>query len=157
MTVLLAAAEKIWQLEQQGNLAVLWFEAMVVAVWGNGLKTLGGWFGTKFVSGIVSWGLLTGGATAYGQRGMRTLKGKVTDRHHEPLRGAIVQVENEQTGAVASYITDRQGSYSFKHLSQNDDYKVWATYRSQRSGSREITHFDSKPEKVIGLTIKLEY
>jgi hypothetical protein len=129
---------------------------MVVAVWGNGLKTLTSRFGIKFVFGIVSFGLLTGGTTSYAQRGTRTLRGTVTDRHHEPLKGAVVQAQNEQTGAVTSYITDRQGSYSFKHMSQNDDYKVWATYRRQRSSSREISHFDSKPEKVIGLTIKLE-
>ena len=78
------------------------------------------------------------------------------DRHHEPLKGAVVQLQNEQTGAVMSYLTDRQGSYSFKRLLQDDDYKVWATFRGDKSRSREISHFDSKPDKVIALTIRLD-
>jgi hypothetical protein len=104
---------------------------------------------------VGALGLLLARTAAFAQRGFRTLKGTVTDRHHEPLKGAVVQLQNEQTGAVVSYLTDRQGSYSFKRLLQDDDYKVWATYRGGKSRSREISHFDSKPDKVIALTIRL--
>jgi hypothetical protein len=40
----------------------------------------------------------------------RTLTGTVTDRHREPLAGAVVQVHSETTLSVVSYITDRSGS-----------------------------------------------
>jgi hypothetical protein len=77
------------------------------------------------------------------------------DRHHEPLAGAIVQVHSENTLNVMSYITDRNGSYIFRHLSSEDDYEVFATYRGSRSKRRRLSKFDSKPNRQFKLIIKL--
>ena len=46
----------------------------------------------------------------------RNLSGIVVDRHHEPLRGAVVEAQNLATQTVVSYITGRDGRYSFKRL-----------------------------------------
>src|ERR1700723_3587122 len=85
---------------------------------------------------------------------LRNLTGTVKDRQHEPLRGAIVQVDNEETKNVISYITDRSGQYSFKRLEGETDYRVWSTYRGQRSRAKSLSKFDSHQNSTINLTIK---
>ena len=85
----------------------------------------------------------------------RDLTGTVTDRHHEPLAGAVVQVHDENTDSVISYITPRTGRYSFKRLSSDDDYTVVAIYRGYRSKSHNLSKFDSKTNPEIRLVIKM--
>jgi len=84
----------------------------------------------------------------------RNLTGTVTDRHHEPLAGAIVQVHDEATDAVISYITPRTGRYTFLRLSSDDDYTVFATYRGMHSKTRRLSKFDSNATREIRLVIK---
>lgn len=85
----------------------------------------------------------------------RTVSGRVTDRHREPLAGAVVQVHSETTLSVVSYITGRDGDYIFKHLSPDDDYNVVAVYRGYRSKARRLSKFDSKTDRVYRLVIKM--
>ena len=99
--------------------------------------------------------IFTGSHSLAQENATRTLTGTVQDHHHEPLKGAIVQVQVEDTENVVSYITDANGQFSFKRLSWNVDYKVWVTYRGQKSHSQEMSHFDSKPAKVIHFVIEL--
>ena len=75
------------------------------------------------------------------------------DRHREPLAGAVVMVHSETTLSVESYITDRSGRYIFKHLSPDDDYDVFATYRGVRSKSRRLGRYDSKITRDFRLVI----
>ncbi len=104
----------------------------------------------------IAAGLLLCAPYMFGQHTFRNLAGTVTDRHHEPLKGAVIQVHNESTESVASYITGRSGRYSFKRLDGNTDYRVWATYQGHRSRSKDLSSFDSNQEKVINLVIKFE-
>jgi hypothetical protein len=99
--------------------------------------------------------VLLGGARVVAQQGDRTLTGTVTDRHREPLAGAIVQVHSETTLTVISYITGRNGEYVFKHLSPDDDYNVFATYRGYRSKARRLSKFDSRTTREFHLVIRL--
>jgi hypothetical protein len=78
----------------------------------------------------------------------------VQDRHHEPLNGAVVEIENENTKGVISYITDRSGRYNFKRIQGEVDYRVWFIYRGQRSGAKELSQFDAHPNATINLTVK---
>jgi hypothetical protein len=89
-----------------------------------------------------------------GQPSLRNLTGTVQDRHHEPLNGAVVEIENENTKGVISYITDRSGRYSFKRIQGEVDYRIWFTYRGQRSGVRELSQFDDHQNATINLMIK---
>jgi hypothetical protein len=88
------------------------------------------------------------------QSTMRTLSGTVTDTSHEPLRGAVVQLQNPANNSVETYLTDAQGHYSFKRLSGDSDYSVWVVFRGHHSPSRSISKFDSHMAKVIDFTIK---
>lgn len=83
------------------------------------------------------------------------MSGTVTDRHREPLNGAVVMVHDENTLSVVSYITGRDGQYVFKHLSTEDNYEVFATYRGVRSRPRKLGKFDSRTDRQFRLVITL--
>ena len=106
-------------------------------------------------SAILALCLLSFMSVLSAQDTLRNLTGTVFDHQHEPLRGAVVQVENETTHNVVSYITDRTGHYSFKRLQGNSDYNVWATYRDQRSKTKTLSGFNSHQEVTIDLEIDL--
>ena len=60
----------------------------------------------------------------YAQHENRSLSGIVTDKQSEPLRGAVVQAHNLETHTVVSFITGRNGQYSFRRLDGDCDYKI---------------------------------
>lgn len=85
---------------------------------------------------------------------MRTLSGTVTDTSHEPLRGAVVQLQNPVNNSVETYLTDAEGHYTFKRLDSETDYSVWVVFRGHNSPHRAISKFDSHLAKVIDFSIK---
>lgn len=114
------------------------------------------------VAGLRAAGALLGAAALFlfpselcAQRHYRDLEGTVRDRHHEPLKGAVVQVEDQNTHGVLSYITDQSGRYSFKRLQSDTDYSVWSTYRGRRSKTKTLSLFDVRMAKKIDLVVKL--
>ena len=90
------------------------------------------------------------------QQSLRDLSGSVEDAQHEPLRGAVVYLEDQNTHAVLTYITDRSGHFSFKRLRGDIDYGVWAAFRGQESKHRTLSQFDTHTTPLLVLTIKLE-
>jgi hypothetical protein len=99
--------------------------------------------------------LLVWSTVAIGQMSTRAILGTVTDRHHEPLRGVVVQAENGVTEAVVSYITNRDGKYSFKRLDVRTDYRIWATFRGKKSKILRLSQFDSNRPRVIDFVLSL--
>lgn len=85
---------------------------------------------------------------------VRTLNGRIMDSGHEPIRGAVVELRNEDTRAIVSYITDANGRYNFKRLDDDADYEVWVLFRGHRSEMRSISKFDSHMLKVINFTVR---
>lgn len=102
--------------------------------------------------GVASIVLATSSLQA--QHESRNLSGLVVDRHHEPLRGAVVEAHNLATQTVVSYITGRDGKYSFKRLDGDCDYKISAMWHDRHSSSKTLSLFDSNRTKVIDLTVK---
>jgi len=87
---------------------------------------------------------------------LRSVTGSVTDGSgKEPLRGAVVQIEAEDTMVIQSYVTDERGTYHFRNLRTDADYRVWATFRNHRSKTQEMNKFDRKPDREISLEIDL--
>ena len=84
---------------------------------------------------------------------LRSVTGAVTDHSHEPLRGAVVQLEAEDTLAIQSYVTDERGTYRFRNLRPDADYTLWATFRGERSKKESMSKFDRKTDRVIPLII----
>jgi len=86
----------------------------------------------------------------------RIVTGTVTDKSHEPLVGAVVQLHDDVTDTVISYISTAKGTFDFKRLNINDDYSLWATYRGHKSKVKTMSRFDSKTSEVIALVIELD-
>lgn len=86
---------------------------------------------------------------------LRSVSGSVTDGGREPLRGAVVQIEAEDTMVIQSYVTDERGTYHFRNLRPDADYRIWATFRGHRSKTQEMSKFDRKLDREIPLAIDL--
>lgn len=85
---------------------------------------------------------------------VRTLSGSVTDPNHEPIRGAVVELRNNKSNEVISYLTDTSGHYNFKRLDGNTDYDVWVLFRGRRTTTRSISKFDNHMAKVLNFTLR---
>jgi hypothetical protein len=106
------------------------------------------------VVGIVV--LLALGALAVPGKGdpqTRTLEGVVMGRGDAPLAGAVVYLKNTRTLSVKSQYAGDDGSYRFNALSPNNDYEVFAEYKSKRSDTKTLSSFDSRPAARINLHI----
>ena len=89
------------------------------------------------------------------QRTYKVVSGIVTDANHEPLKGAVVEVESAETKSVRSYITDTSGHYTFPRLDGDTDYRVWARFRGKDSKSKTVSGFETRKNKVLNLVIRL--
>ena len=108
----------------------------------------------------VGWtALLLCGVTVFGaqaqmtQDPLRNLSGVVTSGH-EPIRGAVVELRDDKTNEVVTYITDVSGRYTFKRLDSGADYEVWVLFRGHRSPTHSISKFDNHLQKVIDFKVQ---
>lgn len=89
------------------------------------------------------------------QEQARTVHGVVTDGRKQPLEHAAVQIENNWTLVIRSYITQADGKYHFAGLNPDVNYTLTAEYDGIRSASRTLSKFDSHRNRKIDLTIHL--
>ena len=85
----------------------------------------------------------------------RAITGTVQDTSHEPLRGAVVQMEEAGSMVIRSYVTDERGEYHFRNVSSSSDFTLWATFRGNKSKTFGISKFDHTLDRVIPLEIVL--
>lgn len=83
----------------------------------------------------------------------RTVSGIVTN-DGEPIRGAVVQIENCATLQLRSYITQQDGAYHFAGLLFDVDYQVWAKRGTLESKRKTLSQFDGKKEVKIDLVLQ---
>ena len=95
-------------------------------------------------------------ADAFGQEA-RAVRGTVTDERGQVLVGAIVQLRNNVTLQIRSYITQSEGEYHFEQLSTDVTYRVQAVYKGMYSLSRAVSRFSSRAIKTIDLVIDLSF
>jgi hypothetical protein len=76
------------------------------------------------------------------------------DQHARPLDHAVVQIQNDYTLSIRSYITAADGKYHFAGLSPNLDYELTADYDGLRSRARTLSDFDSRADSKVNLTIR---
>ena len=84
----------------------------------------------------------------------RILNGNVRDKGDSPLAGSIVYLKNTKTLAVKTYIADNEGAFHFHSLSPNIDYEVYAEFNGQRSSTKMLSSFDSRP--VVNMELKID-
>ena len=106
------------------------------------------------IAACLLLGALPAATQTPGDPTVRTLSGQVTDTSHEPIRGAIVELRDEKSNEVVTYLTDAEGHYEFKRLDGNIDYEVWVVFRERRTPTRNISKFDSHLAKVINFTVR---
>jgi protocatechuate 3,4-dioxygenase beta subunit len=87
--------------------------------------------------------------------GMRTLTGIVTDQDARPISQAAVQIENEKTLQVRSYITEAHGEFHFSELSPDADYDLQAVFDNIRSPKKTLSQFDERPHPTMTLVIRI--
>lgn len=95
----------------------------------------------------ASLALAQGGTT-------KTLQGKVFGSNDAPISGAIVYLQDDKTNDIRSFISIADGSYRFGQLSPDTDYKVWARYKNEKSGTKVISSYDSRTQLFIDLHVK---
>jgi hypothetical protein len=111
----------------------------------------------QFQIGIVLCAtLLAASYPLQAQNELRRLTGTVTDPQHEPLAGAVVQLHDDNTDTVISYITNRTGRYTFQRIAREDDYHLWANFRGHKSRPHSLSKFDAKADRTILLVVRLE-
>jgi hypothetical protein len=85
--------------------------------------------------------------------GIRSVHGTVTDPGGEPLRGAVVKLEDTRSLQIRTYLTQRDGTYAFHRLSADIDYTLQADYKGRTSGTKRLSRFDSSKDKQLDLKV----
>lgn len=116
----------------------------------------------RFVSGLVLAALMLAVAAspAAAQRdkntGQRTLQGEVTGHQDAPLEKAVVYLKNTKTLAVRTKFTGPDGKYEFNALAPNIDYEIYAVYAEEKSDTKTLNGFDTRPKAQINLHIGVD-
>ena len=106
------------------------------------------------IAACLLLGALPAATQTLGDPSVRSLSGQVTDTSHEPIRGAIVELRDEKSNEVVTYLTDAEGHYEFRRLDGNIDYEVWVVFRGRRTPTHSISKFDSHMAKIINFTMR---
>jgi len=75
---------------------------------------------------------------------LRSVQGTVFDADDKPVVGAIVQLKDDRTLQMRSYISKANGEYHFSSLKVDDDYEVEARNNHLTSGPKKISVFDNR-------------
>jgi protocatechuate 3,4-dioxygenase beta subunit len=106
-------------------------------------------FATCFVSAVLSFD-----KKDKDEEKLRMVQGVVTDAQGNPIPGAVVQLKNNKTLQVRSFITQEKGAYQFHGLDPNVDYSLKADYQGASSSWKTLSSFDSRKQPVINLKVE---
>lgn len=70
-------------------------------------------------------------------------EGHVVNHAKAPVANAVVYLENPNSLAIKSYLTDQNGHFHFNELSPQTDYEVWAEQNGVESKHKFISQFSS--------------
>lgn len=90
---------------------------------------------------------------AQSDTGTRSVDGRVLDQSGKVVVGAVVQIEDQKTLQVRSFITQEAGTYHFVGLSRNSDYELSASNDGTSSRSKALRSLDGRKKVVIDLII----
>ncbi len=89
------------------------------------------------------------------QLSTRSIQGEVMDQYSRPLEHAVVQIQNDSTLMIRSYITQADGRYHFTGLNDDVYYELTAEYDGLRGRERALSKFDSHEKRTMDLRIRL--
>jgi Carboxypeptidase regulatory-like domain len=84
---------------------------------------------------------------------VRVVSGVVVNPQELPLRGAVVEMTDVQTGKTEAIYTQADGRYEFSGLNPNHDYHLQAKYKGLSSEVRTASSFDTRDRIVLNLTV----
>ncbi|MGH9646644.1 MAG: carboxypeptidase-like regulatory domain-containing protein [Bryobacteraceae bacterium] len=84
----------------------------------------------------------------------RSVSGIVTDQNGNPVKGAVVLIENTAVLRIRSYITQDDGKYHFAGLYRDVDYRLKAKYNGWAGQAKTLSEFDSHDARVINLKVR---
>jgi len=84
----------------------------------------------------------------------RSVQGVVRGLDGKLVGGAVVQLKNEKTLQIRSFISREDGTYYFHGLSPDVDYELTARTTEEASSAKTLSSFDSRKDAVINLELK---
>lgn len=96
--------------------------------------------------------LLTTTAAAQGSK--RIVRGQVLDDKGEAVATAVVHLKNKRSGETISVATNQEGRYQFNDVEMKEDFELHAESKGQKSRSRTISQFDTRPIAVYNLQLE---
>jgi carboxypeptidase family protein len=72
----------------------------------------------------------------------RRVHGVVKDEQGNPVRNALVNLTNLKTKETLTFVTKKDGTYSFDDLSRTEDYELVASFNSKKTPVKKLSHFD---------------
>jgi len=84
----------------------------------------------------------------------RSVQGAVQDSDGNLVAGAVVQLKNTKSLQVRSFITQKEGTYSFLGLSKDVDYELKADFQGGSSPVKTLSVFDSRKQATINLKVE---
>lgn len=82
------------------------------------------------------------------------VSGIVTDQNGNPVKGAVVLIENTALLRIRSYITQSDGMHHFAGLYWDVDYRLKAKYNGAKGPAKTLSQFDSREANVINLRVR---
>lgn len=83
----------------------------------------------------------------------RIVQGTVYDPDDKFVNGAVVQLKDQRSLQVRSFITQDNGAYHFSGLKIDNDYQMKADYNGMTSGWKTLSVFDTRKEPIINLKL----
>ena len=87
----------------------------------------------------------------------RTIEGTVLSEEGAPVPGAIVQIKDQKTLQVRSYIAQKDGKYQFWGLSNDVNYEVRAMAGGLASKIKTVSVFNSHSKVKLDLKLKKKF
>ncbi len=78
----------------------------------------------------------------------RSVTGKAVDDSGQPLEKALVTITDMKSNDKWTFITKKDGRYSFDGLSFDVDYTLEARYKDSSSAPAKISQYDHMPKAV---------
>lgn len=107
-----------------------------------------------FVGLLAFSGLLCASAAEPPEDDERIVRGQILDQDGKVVPRAIVHLKNLATREGFSVVTDKEGRYRFNGVDMKADHEVYAEWRQQKSRTRSISQFDTRPLVIVNLTVK---
>ena len=97
---------------------------------------------------LLGWGALAQPSST------RVVRGQVLDENNKAVENAIVRLKNLSTKKELSVVSDKEGRYQFNDVDMKVDHEIQAEWRQQKSRTRKVSQFDTRPKVTINLPLE---